>query len=113
MAPARRPVRATCSLARGHIAIPGYSFKAPSNVSWLRKLDQNSQAGGDYANDFSDLEDLTLHLEQFIERCYNRLRLHSALGYRSPEQFEADTAGQPARPRLDPRAAALSFLRHG
>jgi hypothetical protein len=32
--------------------------------------------------------DRTLTLEEFIEEYYNRQRLHSALGYRSPEEFE-------------------------
>ena len=41
-----------------------------------------------YANAYEDLEHLRTNIEEFIERYYNRQRLHSALGYRSPEEFE-------------------------
>ena len=41
-----------------------------------------------YANQYCDLEHLRGNIEEFIERYYNRQRLHSALGYRSPEEFE-------------------------
>ena len=41
-----------------------------------------------YANKYDDLENLRSNSEEFIEQYYNRLRLHSALGYRSPEEFE-------------------------
>ena len=41
-----------------------------------------------YANQYHDLEDLRAHIEEFIENYYNRQRLHSALGYCSPEEFE-------------------------
>ena len=41
-----------------------------------------------YANKYDDLEHLRTNIEEFIEEYYNRLRLHSALGYRSPEEFE-------------------------
>ena len=41
-----------------------------------------------YANKYDDLEHLRVNIEEFIEEYYNRLRLHSALGYRSPEEFE-------------------------
>jgi len=41
-----------------------------------------------YANEYEDLEHLLANLEQFIEQYYNRQRLHSALGYSSPEEFE-------------------------
>ena len=52
------------------------------------------------------LDELNAHLEEFIEQYYNRLRLHSALGYKSPDEFEAAT--QPA----SLAAASLSFSRH-
>jgi transposase InsO family protein len=41
-----------------------------------------------YTHDYRDLEHLRQHLEVFIEQYYNRSRLHSALGYRSPAEFE-------------------------
>lgn len=41
-----------------------------------------------YASTYRDLEHLRQNLEAFIEHYYNRERLHSALGYLSPEQFE-------------------------
>jgi transposase InsO family protein len=42
-----------------------------------------------YANQYRDLEHLRAHLEEFMDRYYNVCRLHSALQYRSPDQFEA------------------------
>jgi transposase InsO family protein len=45
-----------------------------------------------YCNKYQDLEDLTRHAEEFIDEYYNRQRLHSALGYRSPADFEAAAA---------------------
>src|SRR5450755_2306233 len=42
-----------------------------------------------YANDHRDLEHLLGNVEAFIEQYYNRCRLHSALGYRPPEEFES------------------------
>ncbi|MGH9711852.1 MAG: IS3 family transposase [Candidatus Acidiferrales bacterium] len=41
-----------------------------------------------YANKYVDLDHLHANIEEFIEEYYNRQRLHSALGYRSPEEFE-------------------------
>jgi len=49
-----------------------------------------------YASAYRDLEDLRARIEEFIERYYNKKRLHSALGYRSPEEFEAAQSGDPS-----------------
>lgn len=49
-----------------------------------------------YASAYRDLEHLRENLEEFIERYYNKKRLHSALGYRSPQEFErAQAKGKP------------------
>jgi transposase InsO family protein len=60
------------------------------------------------ANTYLDLEDLRVHVKQFLEHYYNRCRLHSALGYRPPEEFEQTTAAQ-GHASI---AASLSFSRH-
>ena len=47
------------------------------------------------------------HVDEFMEQIYNKVRLHSALDYRSPEEFE-----QSQKPEVKWSPAALSFLRH-
>ena len=42
---------------------------------------------GVYPLEFESAEDVADHLPAFIEK-YNAKRLHSALGYLSPEQYE-------------------------
>jgi putative transposase len=38
--------------------------------------------------EYTDVEDLRTKMARFIDSYYNRKRLHSALGYRSPAEFE-------------------------
>ena len=57
-----------------------------------------------------DLEALRRNLEEFIDQYYNRRRLHSALGYRSPQQFEQEQAALTQTATL--KAARVSFSGH-
>ncbi len=61
-----------------------------------------------YANKYQYIDELNAHLEEFIDHYYNRLRLHSALGYKTPEEFEAACA--PPTAWVEP---SVSFPRHG
>jgi len=60
-----------------------------------------------YANKYDDLEHLRANIEEFIEQYYNRLRLHSALGYRSPEEFEQQIE---ASGSAESRSATMVFF---
>jgi len=62
--------------------------------------------------EYATLAELERNLEDFIERFYNRIRLHAALGYCSPEEFEQKQAGLMASPPASGVLAALSFRRH-
>ena len=43
---------------------------------------------------YEDLREATESMGKFIDDCYNTKRLHSALGYLSPMEFEALIAGE-------------------
>jgi putative transposase len=43
-----------------------------------------------YRNEYRDLEDAAACIGDFLERVYNRHRLHSALGYVPPDEFESN-----------------------
>jgi putative transposase len=45
-----------------------------------------------YCHQYRDFQELSDHIEEFIGNYYNAQRLHSALGYRTPEEFERDIA---------------------
>ncbi len=50
-----------------------------------------------YRSEYRDLPDARLRIGEFLEQVYNEQRLHSALGYVSPVEFER---AQPAEPKI-------------
>lgn len=87
----------TCSMSR-----TGNPYDNAKCESFLKTLKQEEI----YCREYQDLEDLRLHSSAFIDGYYNRHRLHSALGYVSPDTFEQ------ANKQSIPSAAKISFVRH-
>jgi putative transposase len=60
-----------------------------------------------HASTYRDFEVLRERMEEFIERYYNVCRLHSALDYRSPEDFEKESQRESQRTST---AAMMTFF---
>ena len=84
---------------------PANPYDNASCESFLKTLKREEI----YANQYSDLEQLRNHIEEFIEKYYNRQRLHSALGYCSPEEFEQQAEQSDSMTQF--RSPTVSFFR--
>ena len=83
---------------------PGRPWENGKCESFMRTLKREQIDGRPYDN----LEKLEQHLEQFIEKIYNRVRLHSAVNYQSPVQYEQQQhALQPEGHRWTPAGVSL------
>jgi putative transposase len=82
---------------------PGNPYDNASCESFLKTLKREEI----HVNDYQDLRHLYANVEAFIEHYYNRRRLHSALGYRAPEDFEEEIEQLSAVPNS--AAATMSF----
>ncbi len=78
---------------------PWENGKCESFMKTLKKEEIDARA-------YRNREELEIHVGEFMEKTYNQVRLHSALGYRSPQDFENAIGGPGWRP------AAMSFNRH-
>ena len=83
---------------------PANPYDNASCESFMRTLKREEI----YANTYVDLEHLRTNIAAFIEQYYNRCRLHSALGYQSPDEFE-----QQLEATVASVGATMSFFRHG
>ena len=94
-------IGAVLSMSRpGH---PWENGKCESFIATLKREEIDART-------YTSLEELEQHIEEFIDQTYNRVRLHSALSYLSPEQFETRHAQPQTAPPWWP--AALQFRRH-
>jgi transposase InsO family protein len=83
---------------------PGNPYDNASCESFMKTLKREEI----YANEYRDCGHLVESVEEFIERYYNRRRLHSALGYRPPEEFEEESEQRNAEASF--AASTLTFV---
>jgi transposase InsO family protein len=96
------------AVLRQHGVIPSMSRPAnPYDNACCESFMKTLKREEIQANEYCDLDHLRENTGMFIENYYNRVRLHSALGYRPPVEFEQTFATEVAS-----HGAAMSFFRH-
>jgi putative transposase len=70
-----------CQISMSHKASP---WENGGCESWMKTLKYEEV----FRQEYRDLAEARSCLERFIEKVYNQQRLHSALGYRPPAEFE-------------------------
>jgi transposase InsO family protein/putative hemolysin len=94
---------------RGHGIWPSMSRPAnPYDNAQCESFIKTLKREEIYAQKYQDMADLRAHLEEFIDQYYNRQRLHSALGYKTPDEFEAAALAT----SVSAAAVSVSFSRH-
>ena len=70
-----------CKISMSHKSSP---WENAACESWMKTLKYEEV----YRQEYRDLAEARASIERFIEKVYNQQRLHSALGYRPPLEFE-------------------------
>jgi transposase InsO family protein len=81
-----------CQISMSHKASP---WENAGCESWMKTLKYEEV----YRQEYRDLEEARSSIGRFIEKVYNQRRLHSALGYRPPAEFEKMLINAPAGER--------------
>jgi putative transposase len=93
---------------RQHGALPSMSRPGnPYDNAFCESFIKTLKREEIQAHEYCALDHLLENVATFIENYYKRVRLHSALGYRPPEEFEQTLPAEAGS-----QGAVLSFFRH-
>jgi transposase InsO family protein len=70
-----------CQISMSHTASPWENARCES---WMKTLKTEEV----YRQEYRDLAEARTSITRFIDQVYNQKRMHSALGYRAPVEFE-------------------------
>jgi putative transposase len=87
-------IGATLSMSRP--ASPWENGKCESFIKTLKEEEID-------ARPYRDYDDLRLHIQEFIDQVYNQTRMHSALKYQSPMEFEQSRTPRMPAPLVLPK----------
>ena len=87
-----------CRISMSHKASP---WENGGCESWMKTLKYEEV----FRQEYRDLSEARICLQRFIEKVYNQQRLHSALGYRPPAEFEQAWLAEQQAPRVESHSA--------
>jgi putative transposase len=100
------------AVLRGNAMTP--SMSRPANPydnaaceSFMKTLKQEEI----YCRQYQDRQELAICVEDFLENYYNRRRLHSALGYTTPEEFERTLAPAAGTSPMSKATATIKYFK--
>lgn len=91
----------TASMSR-----PANPYDNAACESFMKTLKQEEI----YCRQYRDQQELTASVEDFLQNYYNRQRLHSALGYKTPEEFEQAIASSAEATTRSPAVATVKYF---
>jgi len=91
-----RGVQYCCEIYVDYLKSQGFEISmsklgTPEDNAFIESFFKTLKNEEVYVKGYETIKDVIKNLPKFIDEIYNTRRLHSALGYKTPEEFEAET----------------------